>query len=114
MIHSVNEHFDGRAPIVREIYDTIVAAASEFGPVGQDPKKTSIHLNRKTAFAGIQTRRNFLILTIKATDDIPSPRITKREQNSPNRWHHEIEIRSLDEIDNEILGWLRDGYELSG
>lgn len=114
MSHSVEQHFERRVPVVREIYETIVAVASEFGPVEQDPKKTSIHLNRKTAFAGIQTRRDFLILTIKATHDIPSPRISKREHTSPNRWHHEIKIRSVDEIDSEILGWLRDGYELSG
>lgn len=114
MSHSVEQHFEGRSQVVREIYDTIIAASSEFGPVEQDPKKTSIHLNRKFAFAGIQTRRVFLILTIKATGDIHSPRISKREQTSANRWHHEIKIGSVDEIDSQIIGWLRDSYNLSG
>src|SRR5437762_1439509 len=69
MSHTVDQHFDGRSQAVRDIYDTIVDVAREFGPVDEDPKKTSIHLNRKSAFAGIQTRRDFLILTVKATDD---------------------------------------------
>lgn len=114
MSYTVEQHFEGRSPVVREIYDTIVAAASELGPVEQDPKKTSIHLNRKTAFAGIQTRRQFLILTVKATDDIASPRISKHEQTSPHRWHHEIKITNADEIDSQIIGWLKDSYDLSG
>ena len=114
MSHSVEQHFERRSSIVSDIYDAIVAAAEEFGPVEQEPKKTSIHLNRKSAFAGIQTRRDFLILTIKATDDIDSPRISKREHTSPNRWHHEIKIASVDEIDGEIIGWLRASYDLSG
>ena len=96
------------------VYDTIVAATREFGPVEEDPKKTSIHLNRKTAFAGIQTRRDFLILTIKASTDIDSPRINKREQTSANRWHHEIKICDAEEVDREILGWLKNAYDLSG
>jgi hypothetical protein len=114
MAHTVGQHFDGRSPAVREIYDTIVAASRELGPVKEDPKKTSIHLNRKSAFAGIQTRREFLILTLTATDDIDSPRITKREHTSANRWHHEVKIRRPDEIDAQVLGWLRNAYELSG
>src|SRR5689334_22657216 len=114
MAHTVGQHFDDRSPAVREIYETIVAASREFGPVEEDPKKTSIHLNRKSAFAGIQTRREFLILTVKATNDIDSPRISKRENTSANRWYHEVKIGSADEVDAEVLGWLRNAYELSG
>ena len=114
MILSVEEHFEGCSPVVREIYDTIVAATEEFGPVEQEPKKTSIHLNRKTAFAGIGTRRESLTLTIKATKDIDSPRISKHEQASAKRWYLYIKLDQVDEIDAQIIGWLRDSYDLSG
>ena len=60
MAHTVEQHFDHRAPAVREIYETIVAASRKFGPVEEDPKKTSIHLNRESAFAGIRTRAGSL------------------------------------------------------
>ena len=114
MPETIEQHFEGPSPVVRTVYDTIVAATREFGPVEEDPKKTSIHLNRKTAFAGIQTRRDFLILTIKSATDIDSSRITKREQTSANRWHHEIKICDAEEVDREILGWLKNAYDLSG
>ena len=39
MGHTVIEHFVGRLPQVREIYDTLIAATNEFGPVVEDPKK---------------------------------------------------------------------------
>jgi hypothetical protein len=112
--HSIEAHFDGRSPVVYDIYDTLVKAARKFGPVEQDPKKTSIHLNRRFAFAGISTRRDSLILTVKSVDDIKSPRITKREQASANRWHHEIKLSHPDEIDSEVLNWLERSYEISG
>lgn len=114
MHHSIEQHFERKSPCVREVYDTIVAVAREFGPVEQDPKKTSIHLNRRSAFAGIQTRSEFLILAVKAGGDIDSPRISKREQSSANRWHHEIKLFDPDDIDAEITGWLRDSYAISG
>ena len=46
-------------------------------------------------------RRDFLILTVKATGDIDSPRIAKREHTSANHWHHEIKIYKVDEIDRQ-------------
>lgn len=114
MPHTIDQHFDGRAAQVRDIYDTIVTAGRVFGHVVEDIKKTSVHLNRKTAFAGIMTRRDYLILTIKSKHDIDSPRISKREQASANRWHHEMRINAPDEVDAQIIGWLRDAYAISG
>jgi hypothetical protein len=68
--HSVDQHFEGRAPVVRAIYDAVLRVAKKLGPVVEDPKKTSIHLNNRTAFAGVATRKETLVLTIKAPADI--------------------------------------------
>lgn len=113
MSHSIDGHFEGKSPLVRDVYNTIVAACREFGPVTEDPKKTSIHLNRKSAFAGVQTRRESLILTVKSTVDIADSRIARREQTSANRWHHEIKLHDPGEVDGQLLGWLRASYEMS-
>lgn len=103
MSHTLEVHFLGRSPHVLEIYRMVVAAAGEFGLVVEDSKKTSIHLNRRSAFAGIQTRREFLILTVKSESAIDDPRITKREQASTNRRHHEVKINRPNEIDHRVI-----------
>jgi hypothetical protein len=72
---------------VRDIYDALLAVSREWGPVEEDPKMTSIHLNRKHAFAGIATGNGHLTLTLKSAADIPSPRVKKREQASAHRWY---------------------------
>lgn len=112
--HTIDQHFAGRSPVVRDIYNALLTAAGAFGRIEEDPKKTSIHLNRKSAFAGVQTRGTFLVLTVKAARDIDDARISRRERASANRWHHEIKIADADEIDSRVIGWLRDSYELSG
>ena len=106
-------HFDGRSAEVSKIYESILAVARTFGPVNEDPKKTSIHLTNRTAFAGIQTRRDYLILTLKSAHDITSDRISKREQASANRWHLELKLRTRKDVDSELTAWLHDAYELS-
>lgn len=106
-------HFDGRAPIVREIYDRLVETAEQFGPVKQEPKKTSIHLARRTAFAGVATRRDGVILTIKSATDIRSPRIGRRERASANRWHLEVKLTDPKQVDTQVAAWLARAIEIS-
>lgn len=113
MSFTVEQHFEGRDPAVRAIYDALLGASRRFGSVTEDPKKTSIHLNRRTAFAGVATRKEALVLTIKAPSDIKSARIHKREQVSAKRWHLEVRLVDPDEVDSELTKWLAAAYALS-
>lgn len=106
-------HFDGRPPVVREIYDRLVETAKQFGPVRQEAKKTSIHLARRTAFAGIATRRDGVILTLKSATDIRSPRVVRREQASANRWHLELKLTDPRQVDKQVAAWLARAMEIS-
>jgi len=110
---TVRHHFDGRSPAVQDIYARIVSAARAVAPVREEPKKTSIHLVRKSAFAGIATRKDALILTVKSAGDIRSPRIIKREQASAHRWHLEIRLDDPAQVDDELRSWLTAAMRLS-
>jgi len=111
--HTVKEHFENRAAEVKATYQAILKAAKKLGPVSEEAKKTSIHLVRKTAFAGVATRKTALVLTLKSDADIASKRITKREQASANRWHLEIRLETPEQVDRELLNWLTKAYELA-
>ena len=112
--HTVKEHFENRAPEVKATYDALLEAAKKLGPVKEEAKKTSIHLVRKSAFAGVATRKTALILTLKSDSDVTSQRIARREQASAHRWHLEIKLDGPEQVDRELLAWLRKAYELAG
>jgi len=111
---TVQQHFTNCAPEVRAIYDSILKESRKFGPVKEDPKKTSIHLMRKNAFAGIATRKTAMILTLKSTEDINDPRIAKHQQASARRWYLEIKLSSPGDVNKRLLDWLKNSYEISG
>lgn len=112
--HTVKEHFDKSAPEVEATYKKILKAARSLGLVGEEAKKTSIHLVRKTAFAGVATRKTALILTLKSASDLISNRIGKREQTSANRWHLEVRLTNPNEVDPELMIWIKNAYDLAG
>jgi Domain of unknown function (DUF5655)/Bacteriocin-protection, YdeI or OmpD-Associated/Domain of unknown function (DUF1905) len=111
---SVKEHFEGRAASVAATYSAILEAAKALGPVAEDPKKTSIHLVRSTAFAGVAVQKSALVLTLKSDRDVSSRRIRKREQASASRWHLEMRLERPDEVDEEVRRWLERAYSLAG
>jgi hypothetical protein len=111
---SLDSHFTGKEPIVRAIYDRLLASLRKFGKIIEEPKKTSIHLVNASALAGVETRKTYILLNIKADHNLNSPRVNKVEQVSANRIHHRVKLSSLDDIDKELLGWLHDAYALSG
>jgi hypothetical protein len=112
-VSTVENHFSSKEPIVREIYNRVLKAIRGIGSVIEEPKKTSIHLVNSSALAGVATRKDSLILTLKSDRKLTGPRIHKSEQVSAGRFHHEVKLRSPADVDNELVGWLREAYELS-
>lgn len=110
---TVKSHFEGKSPNVRKIYDQLVKNLKKFGRIKEEPKKTSIHLVNATALAGIATRKDSLVLTIKSDRKLMSPRIHKSEQTSARRFHHEVKLTSPADVDDELLCWLSEAYALS-
>jgi len=111
---SVAAHFAGKDPAIRATYQRLLDVARTLGPVTEEVKKTSIHLVRHTAFAGVATRRSSLILTLKSARDIDSSRVEKREQTSANRWHLEVRLEKPAHIDRQLTSWLKAAYDLAG
>src|SRR6185295_6400660 len=97
---TIEQHFEGKQPVVRDIYDRLLVVSRQFGYVGEDPKKTSIHLNRNSAFAGVRTQATSIVLTVKSPNDIESPRVNNRQKASANRWYCYIKVSTPDEVDD--------------
>lgn len=112
--YTINDHFADKDPAVRVLYDKLLEVLNNFGPIIEEPKKTSIHLVNKSALAGVETRKSYLLLNIKADHKIESPRIVKSDQPSANRFHHKVKVESLDDFDAELEGWLKEAYLISG
>jgi hypothetical protein len=84
-----------------------------FGPSHVDPKRTSLHLVRTTGFAGVHPRKRALILNIRLDHALNTPRAAKIEQVSKHRYHNELRLEQPEQVDDELVGWLRAAYELA-
>ncbi len=85
-------------------------------------QKTQISFSnrRNFAFASLLPARRaaarpspFLTVTIGLPFRLDSPRVDAALEPYPDRWTHHIVIGSAEEIDGELLGWIREASEFS-
>ncbi len=103
----------GKDDVVRSIYGRLLDALQTIGPFQEEPKKTSIHLVHRVGFAGVHLRKSYMILNLRTDYPIENPRIMKTEQVSKTRFHNEIKLVTTSDLDEELLDWLKDAYNLS-
>ncbi len=110
---AIDALFVGKDALVPAIYRRLLEVLHSFGPFREEPKKTSIHLVHASGFAGIHPHKTFLYLNLRMDRPLQGERVAKSEQVSKNRYHNEVKITSPDEVDVELIGWLKEAYALA-
>ena len=100
-------------PVSAAIYNKLVALLDGFAAYEVEVKQTSLHITHGKAFLGVHPRKDGLLLNIVTESPIRSPRLKKAEQVSANRFHNEIDIQSENELEGEVIGWIKKAYQLA-
>ena len=66
---------------------------------------------RRFAFASLRGRR--LIVTFGLPQRVESPRIWQAVEPYPNRWTHHVILRTPEEIDDTLLGWIEEAWRFA-
>lgn len=110
---SFDRVFAGKDPQVQATYEHLIQALKRIGDVRAAPKQTSIHLEKNSGFAGVHPRKSYFNLEFRTDYKIDHPRIARTQQLSARRFEHTVKIESEKDIDDELLKWLKDAYEVS-
>lgn len=113
MSNEVERLFARCEPQVLASYHAVVEAARSFGPVGEEAKKTSIHLTAGSGFAGAHPQKGRLRLNIRLARALDGPRTRKVEKVSASRFHNEVDLDSPAAVDDELTAWLGEAYALA-
>ncbi|MCB9451890.1 MAG: hypothetical protein H6672_10650 [Anaerolineaceae bacterium] len=112
-MNSVDSLFEGKAPELRSTFDHLIKQLRQFGDVKVAPKQTSIHLEKNSGFAGVHPRKTYFNLEFRIDHEIDNPRITRMQQLSARRFEHTVKLETESDVDEQLLKWLKDAYELS-
>ncbi len=109
---TVREYLKGKSPFALSLYRKFVKQVRQCGPVILVPNKTRIGFQVRMAFADVMLRRNWLDAYVILARRLENPRFTKIETLSPRNHIHYFRIHSPEEMDAEMLAWLREAYRV--
>lgn len=102
----------GDRPALRPVFDAAVAAATSLGSVDVQARKTYVSLlTPRRTFAVVQaTTRTRVDLGLRLKDVEPQGRLLAARGVGNDSITVRIPLQSVDDLDDEALGWLRRAY----
>jgi len=55
----------------------------------------------------------YMVITLGLRDPLDSERVAVKTEPYPGRWTHHIVVSKPEELDEELLSWIRDAYDFA-
>ncbi len=117
MERALTAAFFAQRPQALPLYETLEA---ELLALGEDVQavvqRTQITFRNRCVFAAVSFARcpkrepHSVMLTFGLPARLDSPRVFQAVEPYPGRWTHHVLLCSAEQIDAELLGWLRQAY----
>src|SRR5688572_10160890 len=106
---TLDHHFAGKPPRVREIYERFLAMLERFGPVTVLPEKTRIAFQVRMSFAQLTPRRHWVLGHLVLARRVEDPLFTKVESFSPRNHAHHFRLETAEEVE-ALEAFAREAY----
>jgi uncharacterized protein DUF5655 len=106
------ELFARSEPHVIEVFNRFVEVVRSIGEVTVVLQKTRVVLVARVRFCGGEPRKDCFYANFALHRRLESPRIHKIIEYTPRWITHHLKLRSKDEIDEELHGWLAESFAL--
>ncbi len=110
----LSDQYKGKEHL-KPIYEKLIAEISTFGTdITKTPKKASVSMIRKRQFALIKPATKTRIDLGLKLKGVPT---TDRLENSGPfgaMCTHRVRLTTVEEVDAELIGWIREAYEKAG
>ena len=93
-----------------------------FSVVNKRVQKTQITFSNRHIFACVSFARvkrkvelpmRYIVITLGLPAPLDSKRIAVKTEPYPGRWTHHIVVSTPEELDEELLSWVREAYDFA-
>ena len=95
---------------------------ASFPAVNKRVQKTQITFSNRHVFACVSFARvkrkaelpaGYMVLTLGLPAPLDSGRVAVKTEPYPGRWTHHIVVSKPEELDEELLSWVREAYDFA-
>ena len=110
---AVDEYYSGPKVALRPVHDRVMAEVAEFGFFEIAPKKTYLSLRRSKQFAMVgPATRTQVEIGLNVKDLQAGDRLKALKPGG--MCQYKVRLGSVDEVDAELVGWIRAAFDAAG
>jgi hypothetical protein len=107
---TLEQYFSTGPDRERSIFEAVMAQLDSVGPVHVEPVSVGIFLKRSRGFAELRPMVRWVALSFSLPRRLTSARISRRPVSVGRRTWHVVNLRTADEVDDEVRDWLTEAY----
>ena len=100
-------------PHERPVVEAVLAGLADVGPIHIEPVSVGIFLKRSRTFAELRPMRKWVAVSFSLERTLTSQRIARKVYDAGRTKYHVVNVRTPDEVDDQLLEWLTEAYALS-
>jgi Domain of unknown function (DUF5655) len=111
--HTVEAFMEGKGPQAWAYWDRLQEIVATCGPYSIVANKTRPEFMVRVRFAGMDAvSERGMSFSFWLKEGLESPRFRKVVRYGRTDWMHHVRVESLDELDEDVMGWLCRSYQV--
>jgi hypothetical protein len=107
---SRDEYFSTGPERERPIFEAVLDALSDVGPVHVEFVSVGIFFKRSRTFVELRTMTRWIALSFWLNREVHDRRITRTYRGSGPRVCHFVRLYGADDVDDDVRAWLAESY----
>ncbi len=110
---TIEEYFEGARPFERPIFDAVVSGLDDLEGLIIDPLNVGILLKNGPMFAELRPKTKWTALGFSLGRKLETNRLSRKVVDYGKKYFHVINVTDPNQIDGQVLEWLREAYDLA-
>lgn len=111
--YSLEPLFARSQPGVRALYDLLIEKLRSFGTIDIRASQYNINIRNLSTFLNIMPERDHLTIVFLRREMLDEFPVYQSYRQSSVRWANYVKIESPEEINHQLLAWLKDAYDIT-
>ena len=109
---NLEDHLRNKPVVIRNAVYDLLSEIGQFGPLDLNPVKSVIQVKAGATFLSIKPKKDFIELEFQLSEETDQFPVHRTVRISGKRVLHFLYIQSSEDINDQLLDWLRNSYLL--
>ncbi|HEY8059149.1 MAG TPA: DUF5655 domain-containing protein [Acidimicrobiales bacterium] len=106
----LEEYFSTGPPHERPVCEAVIAFLRTLGPVHVEPVSVGIFVKKAGSFVELRPMTRWVAMSFPLPRRVHHRLITRKPYDAGHRIYNIVNLRTPDDLDDEIRGWLAESY----